>query len=151
MVAMTDSTVRAAALRKWCFSLAKVLQLDEDLFDRIEIGRVFGKEEKLGVGRPDCPANGFSLVAAKIVHDHEVARRKHRCQHLLEIGFEAFARSELNPASARRRGEDGRTYALVITKLERAAICVADENIAVGVRRVLRPICRRVCARRAAA
>jgi hypothetical protein len=69
----------------------QVFQLGEDLFDRVQIGRVFGKEEQLGAGRPDRPANGFSFVAAKVIHDYEVARRERGDQHLLDIGFEAFA------------------------------------------------------------
>ena len=69
----------------------EVLQLGEDLFDRVQIGRIFGKKEQLGARCSDRPANGFSLVAAKIVHHHEVTSSKRGHKHLLDISFEAFA------------------------------------------------------------
>ena len=69
----------------------QMLQLGEDLFDRVRIGRVFGKEEQFGARCSDRPANGFPLVAAKIIHHHEVASSKRGHKHLLDISFEAFA------------------------------------------------------------
>src|ERR1700719_4718666 len=39
----------------------QMLQFGEDLFDRVQIGRIFGKKEQLGAGRSDRPANGFPL------------------------------------------------------------------------------------------
>jgi len=68
-----------------------VFQFCEDLFDRIEIGRVFGKEEQFGARCSDRPPNGFPLVTSKIIQDHQVARRECWHQHLLDIGFETFA------------------------------------------------------------
>src|ERR1700680_4158442 len=76
------SNVRAAAFRSRCLSLAKTCSIG------LRSGEYLGRKNSLA---PADRINGFSLVAAKIVHDHEVARRKHRCQHLLDIGFEAFA------------------------------------------------------------
>ncbi len=85
MAAMTASTVRAAALRKRCFSLAKTCSIG------FRSGEYLGKEEQFGARCSDRPANGFPLVAAKIIHHHEVASSKRGHKHLLDISFEAFA------------------------------------------------------------
>ena len=68
-----------------------MLQFGEDLLDWVEIGRVFGKEKQFGAGISDRPANGFSLVASKIIHHDEVAGGKRWNEDLLHIGFETFA------------------------------------------------------------
>ncbi len=47
MAEQIASTVRAAAFRR------QVFELGEDLFDRVQVGRVFGQEEELGAGRAD--------------------------------------------------------------------------------------------------
>ena len=52
----------------------QVLEFGEDLFDRVQIGRVFRQEEQLGAGRADGAADRLALVAAEIVHDHHIAR-----------------------------------------------------------------------------
>src|SRR5579863_665830 len=64
----------------------QVLELGEDLFDRVEVGRVFGKEEQLGPGGADGAADRFALVAAEVVHDHQVARLQGGGERLLDIG-----------------------------------------------------------------
>ena len=46
---------------------------------------------QLGTGGTDEPANGFTLVAAEIVHDHDVSRTQRRDQNLLDIGLKALA------------------------------------------------------------
>ena len=62
------------------------LQLGEDLFDRIEIGRVRRQEEELGAdgayGGPYTPA----FVAAGIVHDDDVTRLEGRHEELADVG-----------------------------------------------------------------
>jgi hypothetical protein len=68
MAKQTASTVRAAAFRRKC------VKFGEDLLDRVQVGGVFGQEEKLG----SCGANeltyGFAFMAAEIVHDHDCLR-----------------------------------------------------------------------------
>jgi hypothetical protein len=54
---------------------AHTASLGEDLFDRIEVGRIFGEEEELGAGRADQLAYGFAVVTAEIVHEDDVACR----------------------------------------------------------------------------
>ena len=72
-------------------SLAQqVLELGEDLFDRVQVRGVFGQEEKLGTGRANELAYGFALVTAEIVHDHDVAGTKRGDEDLFDIGFEAL-------------------------------------------------------------
>ena len=44
----------------------EVLELGKDLFDRVQIGRVFWQEEEFGADRTDELANCFAPVAAKV-------------------------------------------------------------------------------------
>jgi len=67
------------------------LELGEDLFDWIEIGRVAGQEEQLGAGSADQAAHGFTLVAAEIVHDDDVTGVEGRHEELFDIGAETGA------------------------------------------------------------
>jgi hypothetical protein len=57
-------------------SLSQVMfNLCEELFDRVQVRGIFREKEELGPGAPDCGANGFVLVRAEIVHDHDIAGR----------------------------------------------------------------------------
>ena len=58
------------------------LELGEDVFDWIEIGRVAGQEEQLGAGSADQATHGFSLVAAEIVHRDDVTGVEGRHEEL---------------------------------------------------------------------
>jgi len=59
-----------------------VLELREELLDRIEIRGILGKEQELGARRADGLANGLSLVATEIVHDHDIAGLERRHEQL---------------------------------------------------------------------
>lgn len=52
----------------------QVLELCEDLFDRIEVGTLGRQEQEFGFGPPDRGADGGSFMAAQIVHDDDIAR-----------------------------------------------------------------------------
>ena len=52
---------------------AAMLELGEELLDRVEVGRVFGQEEEPGPGGADGPPHGAAPVRAEIVHDDDVA------------------------------------------------------------------------------
>ena len=69
----------------------QMLELGKDLFDGVEVGRVFRQEEQLGAGCTDEPTNGFALVAAEIVHDDDVVGAKRRDEDFLDIGLKALA------------------------------------------------------------
>src|ERR1700674_3752341 len=71
MAAMRVSNVRAAALRNRCFNLAKTCSIG------FRSGEYLGRKN--------------SLAPADRIARRMVARRKRRCQHLLDVGFEAFA------------------------------------------------------------
>ena len=82
MAATTASTVRAAALRNRCFSLAKTCSIG------FRSGEYLGRKNNLAPADRIARRMAFPFVAAEIVHDHQVARRKRGHQHLLDIGFE---------------------------------------------------------------
>lgn len=67
-----------------------MFELGEDLFDWVEVRRVWGQEQQARAGASDCFADGRSLVAGEIVHDHDVARRERRYEELLDIRKEAY-------------------------------------------------------------
>ena len=57
-------------------SLAEqVLELGKDLFDRVQVGRVFWQEEQFGADRTDELANSFA-VTAEVIQDNDIARSK---------------------------------------------------------------------------
>ena len=68
-----------------------MLERGKDLFDRVQVGGIFGQEDQLVAGRADEPADGFALVAAKVVHDHDVSGTKRRDENLFDVGLEALA------------------------------------------------------------
>ncbi len=68
-----------------------MLELGEDLLDGIEVRGVFWQEEELGSGRADELPHGFSLVAAKIIHDDDIAGTQRGKQNPLDIKSETLA------------------------------------------------------------
>lgn len=69
----------------------QVLELGEDLLNRIEIRRVFRQEDQFGADRSDEAAHGFTLMAAEIIHHDDVASLQGRDQHPLDVKPEALA------------------------------------------------------------
>src|SRR5882757_8820686 len=67
----------------------QVLELGEDLFDRVQVGRVLWQEEQLGSDGADKLTHGFASVAAEIVQDDDIAGTKGRQENLLDIDPEA--------------------------------------------------------------
>jgi len=63
----------------------------EDLFDRIEVGRVFGQEEQACAFFANGFSDGGAFMRAEIIHDDDIARRERRRQNLLDISEKAFA------------------------------------------------------------
>ena len=66
-------------------------ELDKELLDGVQVGRVFRQEEELGTGRSDGVPDGFAFVASQVVHDDDVAAAQGRQQDLDDIGKEALA------------------------------------------------------------
>lgn len=93
----------------------QVLELGEDLLDRIQVGTVGRQEQQLGAGATDRRADGGPFVAAQIIHDDDVAGRERRHEALLDIVGEALAIDRLieharrvDPVAAQRREEGHR-------------------------------------------
>lgn len=73
-------------------SFAKqVLELGKDLFNRVQVGRVFWQEEELGADRTDELASCFAPVAAEVIQDDDIAGSKDGQKNLLDIGAKAHA------------------------------------------------------------
>jgi hypothetical protein len=68
-----------------------VFELGKDLLDGVEIGTVWRQEEELGADAADGLANGPSLVAAEIVHNHNVASLQAGQKEFPDIGEEFHA------------------------------------------------------------
>ena len=68
-----------------------MLELREDLLDRIEVGAVGGQEEHVCSDGADRLARGLSLVGAEVVEDDDVAHGQGRGQNLFHISGEDVA------------------------------------------------------------
>ena len=68
-----------------------MLELREDLLDRIEVGAVGGQEEHVRTDGADRLAGGLSLVGAEVVEDDDVALGQDRGQNLLHVSCEDIA------------------------------------------------------------
>ena len=73
----------------------QVLELCEDLLDRIEIGAVRLQEQQPGSRAADRLADGGPFVTAQIIHDDNVAGCKRRDKELLDILSEALTVNRL--------------------------------------------------------
>jgi len=69
----------------------QVLELGKDLFDRVQVGRVFWQEEEFGADRTDELANCFASMAAEVIQDDDIAGSKDRQKNLLDIDTKAHA------------------------------------------------------------
>src|SRR3989338_9399071 len=69
----------------------EVLELGEDLLDRVEVGTVGRQEDQMRAPGADSGAGGIALVAAEVVHDHHVAGGEGGSQDLLDIDEESLA------------------------------------------------------------
>src|ERR1700694_5089963 len=67
----------------------QVFELGKDLFDRVQVRRIFRQEEQLGAGGPNELAHGFAFVAAEIVQDDDVAGLQGWDEYLFDVGPEA--------------------------------------------------------------
>jgi len=68
-----------------------VLELGKDLLDRVEVRAVGRQEEQVSARGADGLPDGFTLVAAEIVEDDDVARPEGWDQELLDVSQEAAA------------------------------------------------------------
>ena len=66
-------------------------ELGEELFDRIEVGRVFGKEQQPSSRGLDGGADRLAFMRSEIVEDDNVVAFERRNEELLDIGEKQFA------------------------------------------------------------
>jgi hypothetical protein len=69
----------------------QVLELGEELLDRVEVWGIGRQEEEMSAGVTNGPARRFALVRAEIVEDDEIARLQGGGEYLLDIGGEQRA------------------------------------------------------------
>jgi hypothetical protein len=74
-----------------CGFAHEVLELGEDLLDRVQVWRVWRQEQQSGADAPNGTTHGGSLVAGEIVHDHDIARRECRDEALFDLIKEAVS------------------------------------------------------------
>ena len=69
----------------------EMLELGEDLLDRVQVGAVGRQEQQPGTDAANGLADGWTFVAAEIVHDNDIAGRQRRHETLLDIVGEDLA------------------------------------------------------------
>lgn len=74
-----------------CSFAHEMLELGEDLFDRVQVGAVRREEQQPGADAADGLAHGGAFMAAQIVHDDDIAARQCRQKALLDIIGENLA------------------------------------------------------------
>ena len=120
-----------------------MFELSKDLFDGVQVGRVFGQEDQLRPGSADDLPHVLPLVATEIVHDHDLVGLQGRSEDLLDVSPEARAvdRAVEDPWSvdavvAQRRYE-GQGFPLTVRNLgfePLAARCPTPQRRHVGLR-----------------
>jgi len=100
-----------------------VLELGEDLFDRIEVGTVGRQEQKACAPGPDRSPDGGSLVAGQVVEDDDVAGREGGTELFLDpcgeaSGIDRLVEDEggIDPVAA-QRGDEGHGLPVTIRDL----------------------------------
>ena len=69
----------------------EMLELGEDLLDRVEIGAVGRQKDEVRAFGSNDGAGGFALVAAEVVQDDDIARQEGWGEDLLDVEEEDFA------------------------------------------------------------
>ena len=97
-----------------------MLELGEDLLDRVEVGAVGRQEQEVRASGPDGDPDGRLLVAGEVVEDDDVARPERRAQLLLDPLGEACAvdwliehEGRVNPVAA-QGGDEGHRLPVTI-------------------------------------
>jgi hypothetical protein len=101
----------------------EAFQLGEDLLDRIEIGRVFGQEQKTRACGPDGVSHGFAFVRSQIVEHDDVVALEGRDEELFDIGEKPLAVDGAVEQAGRfdavvaQRSQEGRGFPVAVRDL----------------------------------
>jgi len=68
-----------------------MLELGEDLRDRVEIGAGSGQEDQMSANGADGGSGRLALVRAKIVQDHDISLCERGDEQLVDIGCQEIA------------------------------------------------------------
>lgn len=120
----------------------EMLELGEDLLDRIEVGTVWREEQEAGASGSDRGPDGRFLMAGEIVHDDDVAGAECRAELLHDPSGEAGGVDRLieherriDPVAA-KRGDEGHRLPVAIRHLGVEALsdrCPATQGCHVGL------------------
>ena len=69
----------------------QLLELGEDLLDRVQVGAVTRQEQQAGAARVDRVTHARDLVARQVVGDHHIVRLERWRENLFDIGQERAA------------------------------------------------------------
>ena len=75
----------------WLCGAHEVLELGEELLDRVQVWAIGRQENQMGTCGPDGVPCAAPFVAAQVVENDDVACRQGRHEHLLDIGCEQLA------------------------------------------------------------
>lgn len=106
-----------------------MFEFGEDLFDWIEIGRIWRQEEQSCADFANSLTDGLAFVTAKIVHNNHISGLQRRHQDLLDIGQE--------PLTVDRPVEDARRLEPITAQSCQKGLrsppamgCFADQTLA---------------------
>jgi len=77
--------------RAWLGCARQVLELGEQLLDRVQVGAGGRQEQQVRPGLADGTAGTASVVAAQIIEDDDLTWAEGRHQHLSDIGRDQTA------------------------------------------------------------
>lgn len=113
-------------------------ELGEDLLDRVQVWTVGRQEDQVRASLTDGLAYSFALVAAEVVHDHDVALAQRGRQDLFDIGQEPVGidwpvqdegRGDL---VASQSGEEGQGLAMAMGNLGQQPLSASAAAVGAG-------------------
>ena len=125
-----------------CRLAQDVFELGKELFDRVQVWRLWRQEQQMCTRVADCSADSLSLVAAEIVQHDDVSGGEPGDQRLLYPSGETLAvdravgQARRIEAVGTQRGEEGQRSPVAVRMVARQAVsaqCLAAQRRRVGL------------------